>query len=317
MRGNVMEDAVAVPVMRRAIEIMGGELLYAGQKDQLSLINEKAQVSATPDGLAINVPRDCLAEYGVPDLLDMGGKKTNARACFLFETKSIDPRVNTEKLPKPQHVDQVNEALGLMRSYKDIEWQPNYGVLIYIDASDYSKITLFVVRFDEDGFMGQLARAKQIMNAVAAGPKAVEALRPEGKVAGGKECKTCEFAERCLGYAPMVPRVIQKASPKVVAKINKYAGQLKECDAALEEWTKHKSETTAKLKETLAKAGTKFIETDLVKAHWTVSDGRSSWNTQAMVKKLEQLGVKNVETKFKKTGKPSESLRYDFVKALA
>ena len=314
MRGNVMEDHVCVPILRRAIEKLGGRLLYAGQKDQLSLVNKKAKASATPDGLAVGVPRDALAKYGVKDLLS--NADANEKPCFLIELKSIDPRKNMDKLPDPKHVDQVNYALGLFRSYKE-DYVPDYALLIYTDASDYSKITPFTVKFDEDGFMGQLARAKHLFNAVDAGPKAVEALRPEGKVAGGKECKTCEFAAKCLGYAPMVPRVVQKASLAQVKQINKIAITLKDATEQKKQWVQHEQETTAELKEALAKVGTKFIETDVLQANWKVSDGRSVWDAEAMAKKLTSLGIKNVEKKFKKTGKPSESLSVKFVNALA
>lgn len=317
LRGDVMEDQVSAPVLEAAIKKLGGTLMYAGQENQLSLINEKAMVSATPDGLAVGVPKDALAPYGVKDLTNGAKDQANRRACFAVEFKSIDPRANVERLPDPKHVDQVNLAMGLMRDYADIEWQPNYALIVYRDASDYSKINAFAVKFDEDGFHSQLARAKHLMAQVAKGPKAVETLRPEGKIAGGKECRNCEFAEQCLGYSPMVPKTIRELPSNIVVKANKLASSIKEAKEAEAEWKEHKDKTTARLKELLIASKTKFAKTDVFEAEWRSSEGRETYDTAAMAAELKRLGVKNVDKRFKKKGKPSENLSVKFVGALA
>jgi hypothetical protein len=317
-RGNVMEDAALVPVLRMAIEADGGTLLWAGQAEQMRLVNAQRRVSVTPDGLAINMPKDCLKKHGVEDITN--GSNRNS-GCVYVELKSIDPRVAVGKLPKDQHVDQVNLGMGMVRETEFEEgldvasYSPNYAVIIYMNASDYSDITVCVVAFDEDGYRGQLLRAKNIMDAAAQGLQAVEALRPEGKIAGGGDCRYCAFSKRCIGYAAMVPKVTQLPDKKVVKKIRALAGKLKSAKDKSDLWDLTGKKFEADLKEELIRANTKWLDLGDVKMNWNASDGRENFDTDAAKKKLVDLGCDLKD--FVKRTKPSESLRIEYVKQLA
>ena len=314
-RGNVMEDGALVPVVRYAVEEMGGTLLWAGQADQMRLVNEKRKVSSTPDGLAINMPKDALAKYGVKDITNGNGRNSGE---VYVEFKSIDPRFSTAKLPKDAHVDQVNLGMGLIRDsvFEDgLVYEPNYAVIIYMDASDYSNITVCVAAFDAEGYKGQLMRAKHIMDAVAQGPQAVETLRPEGKIAGGNDCKYCAFSKRCLGYVAMVPKAVQVPDKKVATKIRKLAGMLRRLKDKSDDFDKKAKVVEANLKEALATAQTKWLDLGDVKLNWSTSDGSDRFDTDAAKKKLTELGVDLKD--FVKRTKPSESLKVEYVKQLA
>lgn len=313
-RGNVMEDNVIVPVVRSAVEKLGGSLLWAGQAEQMRLVNTVRKVSVTPDGLAINMPFDCLASFGVKDITN-GTAKTGE---IYFEFKSIDPRVAAHKLPKDNHVDQVNLGMGMVREteFEDgILYQPNYAVIVYVNASDYSEITVIVIAFDEEGYKGQLLRAKNIMNAAAEGPLVVETLRPEGKIAGGGDCKYCAFSKRCLGYAALVPRAVQIPDKKVVTSIRKMASALETIRDKADALGKKAKVMEADLKEKLIANKTKFLEVGDVKLDWNVSDGQERADVEGMKKRLAELGEDI--SKFVKRTKPSETLRISKVKKLA
>lgn len=314
-RGNVMEDAALVPVVTMAIEDLGGTLLWAGQADQMRLVNDKKKVSATPDGLAINMPKDCLKKYGVADITNGDGRNSGE---VYVELKSIDPRVTATKLPKDQHVDQVNLGMGLVRdtTFEDgVLYEPNYAVIVYMNASDYSDITVCVVAFDPEGYKGQLLRAKNIMDAVAKGPVAIEALRPEGKISGDGSCKYCAFSKRCLGYAAMVPKVAQVPDKKVVKQIRKLAGMLQAAQDKAGKFDKEAANIEANLKETLVAAQTNFLEAGDVKLIWKTGAGQERFDTDAAKKLLTSFGVDI--SKLTKTTKPSESLKVEYVKQLA
>lgn len=180
-RGNILENYLSAPMMRDAIEGIGGKLLWAGQKDQTTFLVEKWYMSATPDGLAVGVKKNALAKYGVK----------NCGNCFLIEFKSVDSRISLKNLPKDGHPEQVNYGLGLVRA--DGEYSPEYGLLLYTNCSSLS-VHPFIIKYDDELFKRQRAKAKKIMSA-----KRPEDLLPEGKMKGGKACVYCEFKKRCQG----------------------------------------------------------------------------------------------------------------------
>ena len=314
-RGNLMETGYIVPLLTTAVEACGGELLWAGQANQMGLINEKKGVSATPDGLAVRMPKDALARYGVKDILNGGSANSGS---VLVEMKSIDSRVNVSNLPKDTHVDQVNLAMGLVRDTTfedDMVHTPNYALIVYVDASNYALSHVFVVKFDEEGYKGQLERAKNIMDAAKKGLSAVETLRPEAKIAGGKDCKYCAFSKRCLGYTALVPKATQVPDKKVVLKIRKLARALRLAQEKAGTFDKQAALHEAELKEVLITAQTKWLDLGDLKLNWTTSEGRATWNYDAMKKRLTDFGVNLDE--YRGRSKPSESLRVDYVKQLA
>src|SRR5262249_27250299 len=133
LRGDLIEQHFVEPALRAAF---GAKLLYAGTEQQ-TLTNEF--LSATPDGLVVDQPADALAYVGVPDL--------GPGRCFVTEIKSIDPRTSLTA-PKPEHAYQAIVQQGLFRELT--EHQPEYAVVLYVNASFLDDIVEFVVPFDSD-----------------------------------------------------------------------------------------------------------------------------------------------------------------------
>lgn len=303
IRGDVMEDHAIVPIVRTWVEtIHDGELLWAGQAEQMRIVDKKRYASATPDGLAVDMPRDCLRAYGVRDI--------GESLCVYLEFKSLDPRVSEGKLPKPEHVAQVNYAMGLVRRTKMADgnkYLPDYGVIIYVDASDYSSIKVFPTKYDHDVFKFQLGKAKAIMEV-----DNPELLRPEGKIEGGGDCRYCAHSQRCLGYAAMVPKAVQEVDDETRADIVAKAREIVALSADIEELKLDKSRAEADLKEMLAEARTKFLDHGGVKVSWSSVKERETWDNDGIRKAAVAAGID--VTEYKKTGKPSDRLE---VKALA
>ena len=145
-------------------------LTYAG-KDQETWTDETRKISATPDGI---IKYD--KEWVVP------------------EFKTIDPRTNKSKLPKAQHVAQLEIGMELIDQNID---RPDgvtlRGVLVYMDASNFFDIEEFQIPRNK-AILDQMAkRASKILRTKSAGN-----LDREGKRDGGKECKTmCSFTRVC------------------------------------------------------------------------------------------------------------------------
>lgn len=176
-RGDLIENHFVEPATRWFIEnLHDAELVWGGAK-QRTLID--GNLSATPDGLIINVDDDALAMYGIESLGGAG--------CFNFEVKSIDPRVNLKE-EKAIHRGQVQVQMGLTRL--KTRYKPNYAVIIYVDASFYDDIDIFVVPYDQHAFN----IAKERADTVFATKDPVE-LMPEGKIDG--TCDYCPYKRVC------------------------------------------------------------------------------------------------------------------------
>jgi hypothetical protein len=176
IRGNFIEDFAVRAI--RAVLPEGATLKYAGE-EQETLVDE--WLSATTDGVFVGMPRDWLADKGVPDT-GHGG--------VVWDCKSLDPRYSS-RLPKPEHTAQVQAAMGIIRKSYYPEC-PEYAVLSYIDASDWSRCQEFVVKFDPKQYQAALDRARAIKFA----DDPVE-LPPEGKIIGGGECRWCPYQRQC------------------------------------------------------------------------------------------------------------------------
>jgi hypothetical protein len=169
-RGNTMEDWT-VALVKEALRGEGrldshkGFLTDAG-KDQATL--QWQYLSATPDGF--------IFFYDIK----------NNRVEVIFEIKSIDPRYQGT-FPKPAHEMQVQVQMGLANHQlgKSIDeaW------IIYVEASDYSKMTLHKVKRDQAVFTHALNRARDAFE------KNPEDLPAEGKLSD--DCKWCPYTRRC------------------------------------------------------------------------------------------------------------------------
>lgn len=181
VRGNIIEDHWAVPVLKHAIEKVGGKLLWATQGEQTTFEWKKKHASCTPDGMFTGVPRDWLAACGV--------KKCSPE--LVSEIKSIDPRIAPDKLPKAGHAEQAHFGVGMIRAATD--YKPEYALLTYWNCSKLTDHWPLVIKFNEAYFERQLVKAKKIITTPW------KKLPAEGKIAGGYQCGMCEFQRTCLG----------------------------------------------------------------------------------------------------------------------
>jgi hypothetical protein len=174
-RGSVYEKHFWEPALRARY---GARLLFAGDEQESFALSF---LSGTPDGLLVACEPDVLAPLGVADI---GGDGS-----LLVECKTVDPRTKLAE-PRLAHAYQVQVGLGLIRALT--MHRPEYGLLSYTDASDWSVTREFAIARDPAVFETAQRRAQRILTA-----RSAQALAPEGRIAGGRECKFCPFMGVC------------------------------------------------------------------------------------------------------------------------
>jgi hypothetical protein len=284
-RGSIFETHFWEPALRRRF---GDNLLYAGA-DQQTLTSEF--LSATPDGLLINLPRDSLAALGIADIGPDGS--------LLVEGKTIDPRAPLDGI-KPEHAFQVQCQLGLIRELT--RHRPDYALVSYVDASFWNEGAEFAVRFDETVFTNAKARARRIMTATTA-----EELPPEGWIAGGRECRYCPFTRACGRARHDVPRPIaDKPDPQFVAEIADLARAAKQQESESDTAHAKLRQLQHDIRERLRARGVNRIAGDGVAVTWSPVKGRESFDMKAIREAAAAAGIDLAQ--FETVGEPTDRL---------
>ena len=284
-RGVTFEKKFFVPAMRKQY---GENLLFSGAQ-QKRLVDKF--LSATPDGILVNLKRDFLAGLMVPDI---GPTK-----CVAIECKTIDPRINLSE-PKGPHTFQVQTQLGLLR--KLTKYKPQFGVLIYTNASFYDDTVEFVVEFDPAVFAQAERRAQLIMQADSAAD-----LKPEGWIDGGDECKYCPYAKACRALRGSVPDNDEPAhDPQFIAELIDLAQQERQAHGAVSVASAEHRELQEKIKSRLREKGLRFVKTRDLNVAWSVVKGRLSFDMPGIKAAAAAAGV-NLQS-YETVGEPSDRL---------
>jgi hypothetical protein len=270
LRGSTFENEVWLPAMRQRF---GRNLLYAGDEQQ-TLTSDL--LSATPDGLLVQQPRDLLTAIRVPDI---GASREVATEC-----KTIDPRVKLDAA-KLEHYYQVQIQLGLF--HEVTKHRPDVGIVSYTNSSFWDETTEFVVVRDPKIYANAKTRAQKIMLATTA----VE-LPPEGWIAGGQECRYCPFTRACGRERTAVPGISDTvADPQFVAEMAELARAAKwherDGDAALT----HARRLQNEIRERLRAKGLRRVAGDNFRISWSPVKGRPAFNMPAIRAAAAAAGV--------------------------
>lgn len=271
VRGTIYENHWWEPALRAAY---GDSLLYAGA-DQRTFVS--GYLSATPDGLLLKEPEP-----------------------VLLECKTADPRTNLAEA-KPEHVYQVQVQMGLVRELTN--HRPVKGIISYTDTSFWNEIKEFEVEFDPAVFAQAKARAAAIMT--ARGP---DELKPEGYIAGGRECDLCPFSGACGKLrADRVPDgAADEVDPATVEQVAALAHQIKARKANADAAALETKQLEEELRDVLAGAGTRKVAGKDFSVSWAALKGRPSWDHKALREAAAAAGV-DVDS-FQTAGDPSDRL---------
>lgn len=265
LRGTFYENVFWTPAMRTAY---GDKLKWAGDDQNTFIVGF---LSATPDALIGDLPRDALANLGVPDI---------ESDCIVTDCKTIDPRSTLDE-PKSENEFQLQVQMGMVRELTP--WRPIWGVLSYTNASFWDDVVEFPVRFDPAVYETAKKRAAFIMTATDAAD-----LRPEGWIAGGKECENCPFTRACGIQRRRVPETNTAADPQFVAEMADMARRAKQLELTRDDADEALRETQQAIRDRLREKSVKKIP-GLI--NWSFVKGRTSYNDKAIREAAKAAGI--------------------------
>lgn len=280
-RGSVYEDFWWEPALRATY---GRNLHFAGKQQKTFT---SGFLSATPDGLIADLPSDALAHLGVPDI---------GTDCIMTECKTADPRTNLSEA-KPENVFQTQAQMGIVRD--QTPWRPNYSLLTYTDASFWNEVLEFPIPFDPKIYEVAQRRAAEIMTATSAAD-----LKPEGWIAGGRECEYCPFTKACGVQRRSVPTQDTIPDPQFVAEITDMTRAARQLEAAGEANDARLRDLQQQIKDRLREKSVRKIPGVV---SWSPVKGRPSWDNKGIREAAANAGVDLAS--FEKTGEATDRLQ--------
>jgi hypothetical protein len=286
VRGTIFENHFWVPALRAKF---GDRLLFAGEQQETFALGF---LSSTPDGLLVALEGDELTSLGVPD---SGGDGS-----LIVECKTADPRTKLDG-PKLEHVYQAQVQLGLIRELT--RHRPEFALISYVNASFWDEVAEFAVKFDPQVFANAQQRAAEIMTA-----RAPDELKPEGWIAGGKECEHCAFLAACgrLRHAVPTQAAIDEPDPQFVAEIADLARAAKARRREAEAATARQRDLDHQIRERLRGRGLRRVAGDGVTVTWSAVKGRPSYDMPAIREAAAKAGIDVSE--FETVGDPTDRL---------
>lgn len=277
MRGTVFENKFWVPAMR---ERFGDNLMFAGE-EQTPLVS--GFLSATPDGLLVGLSPGVQQAIGVQS------------DCVMVECKTVDPRTNLVEA-KDENVFQTQVQMGLMR--EKTHWKPTHSIISYTDASWWNDVKEFVVAFDPKTFELAKARAMTVMTALSA-----DELKPEGWIAGGRECNYCPFTGPCGIERRNLPFAEEPVDPQFAAEVRDLALRLQHFTEARKDCEASERELQDEIKNRLREKSVKKIPGVV---SWSPVKGRQGYRMADLLAAAEAAGVDT--TQFETEGTPGDRL---------
>lgn len=275
VRGSVYEDQFWYPALRLAY---GDRLLFAGP-DQRTFVS--GFLSATPDGLLTGLTPGEIAE--------------GSGVSVMAECKTADPRTNLVEA-KAENVFQTHVQMGIVR--EQTLYKPTHSILSYTDASFWNEVVEFVIPFDQKIYDSAKKRAALVMTATEANE-----LKPEGWIAGGRECEYCPFTKACGITRRSVPEVDVKPDPQFVAEMTDMALAAKRFEVARDAADEQLRETQQAIRDRLRSHGVRKIPGVV---NWSHVKGRTSYDNTAIRNAAVKAGV-DVE-QFSTVGEPTDRL---------
>jgi len=281
MRGTVYENAFWEPAMRARF----GRRLHLAGKDQRTF--HKGFLTATPDGMIDPLEAAEVALLGLKDPAQV--------RCVLVECKTTDPRTNLTEA-KSENVFQTHVQMGLVRD--TTPHKPSHAVLSYTDASFWSDVKEFVVAFDPAIYQAAQDRARLVMTATDASE-----TKPEGWIAGGKECNYCPFTKPCGVERRNLPFQPEPADPQFAAEMTDMARLYKQAERNRDDAEADTRAMAEKIKARLREKGVTKIPGVL---SWSSVKGRNGYDNKAIKQAALDAGI-DIE-QFATQGDPTDRL---------
>lgn len=284
-RGNVIEDSFIHPAIEGNLPD-GISLLYGGNAQNTLM---EGFNSATPDGLLVGLPRDALADYGVPDIGESG--------CVVTEFKTIDPRI---VLNEAREKNAAQAQIQMALFHETTEHKPEWAVVIYIDASFFDKIKVFPIKRDPRVWNIAKKRANMVFTATA--PLELPA---EGIIDG--ECKNCSWKGECrklvVGSIPEKSKKFPILTEEQQTELEAVAREVVDLIFASKQIDKDLAQSKQKMKELLIGLKTRRAKIPGGSVSWHSMPG----NNTVSLKDMEEDGI-DLEP-YRRQGAPYDVLK--------
>src|SRR5215472_12255020 len=156
--------------------------------------------------------------------------------------------------------------------------RPTWAIISYINASFLDDVKEFPVRFDPKVYATAKARAAKIMTSSAAAD-----LKPEGWIAGGKECERCPFTKTCGIQRRAVPRASDASvDPQFIAEMRELAIACKAHQSNADDANGKARETQREIRERLRAKGLRKITGEDFGITWSPVKGRPGIDVDAL-----------------------------------
>ena len=282
VRGSIYENEFWYPALKATY---GPLLLFAGPEQQTFV---SGFLSATPDGMITGLKPDEIAPGSGPQVM--------------AECKTADPRTNLSEA-KAENVFQTHVQMGLVRELTP--YKPTHSILSYTDASFWNEVTEFVIPFDGKVFEHAKARAAQIMTATEPGE-----LKPEGWIAGGRECEYCPFTRACGIQRRSVPDTDVKPDPQFAAEVADLATAAKQWEIARDEADVKVRELQQDIRDRLRTKGIRKVPGIV---NWSHVKGRVAYDNKAIREAAQAAGI-DIE-QFSTVGEATDRLTISVIPA--
>jgi hypothetical protein len=171
--------------------------------------------------------------------------------------------------------------MGLVRELTP--YQPTHSILSYTDASFWSEVKEFVIAFDERIYETAKQRAITIMTATK-----ISEVKPEGWIAGAKECNYCPFTRACGIERRNLPFQNEPVDEQFKAEIEDMALALKALEFLRDRHQAQLRELQDTIKNRLREKGVRKIPGVVT---WSNIKGRCGYDAEAVREAAIAAGV--------------------------
>ncbi len=156
-------------------------------------------------------------------------------------------------------------------------------------------------KFDPAIYETAKKRAAAIVTALS-----FDELKPEGWIAGGKECEWCPFTKACGRERARVPDQASEADPQFAAEIADLAREAKQLEAAADATTAQLRGVQYEIRERLRAKGLRRVVGNGVSVLWSAVKGRQSFDMKRIREAAANAGIDLAQ--YETAGEPTDRL---------
>lgn len=287
-RGNLIENEFAVPCLH---DMFGESNCFYMGSEQKTFVD--GRLSATPDGVVVDLQPDALIDYNIEDIGGGGVIGTEIKtfggefaAPKQYKAPSLaDPTKEAIYYKaKVKHEGQAQVQMGLLR--RKTNYQPDHVAVLYINPANLKDIRPAVVKYDDRVYDLAKRRAESVFDPT----KTAKDFPAEGKLRN--DCQYCQFTAICnetdmsrfsgqVRKLSEFPAETQEAVRKQVITVAALRSEFKSLES-------EKKEAEMALRETLLDLGTTRLADDGWSTSLSKNGGRKRTDTARIV---EDTGI--------------------------